>query len=299
MHQIHHGVATNLGNGQMRLQTNYNPAGGSLRRDGVSSLIAYDPHFQHMAADDRRESTASVASSLGSFESGSTLTSDLGDNAIMTRLRKSFEQKEEFLRRGITQAPEITVHQQQIAATQSNGNGQWQDSDSSGDKCKLILNQLNLRIFSNTSFFLTSYAVGVRHQREFYARPNRLQKTVWPPPEFESKRSSMAKDIVNNENSTTATNKLNLSDSCSTSECSIQNQKLSTSLELQSQQQQQEIMPLQPKSTNTLPPHRLANHLAREQFYNGTKEIIVVPQQHSQQSASSDYQNSMEMEENW
>lgn len=40
------------------------------------------------------------------------------------------------------------------------------------------------------------------------------------------------------------------------------------------------LMPLQPKSTNTLPLHRLANHLAREQFYNGTKEIVVTPQLH-------------------
>lgn len=102
--QMHHGVATKLGNGQTRLHSNY--PGVTLRRDPI---VAYDPHYSHLASVDRRESTASATSSLGSFESASTLTSDVGDTAIMTRLRKSFEQKEEFLRRGVTQTQEPSL----------------------------------------------------------------------------------------------------------------------------------------------------------------------------------------------
>lgn len=79
------------------------------RRDCLGPIITYDPHFAHLVdtaalpSADRRESSASVASSLGSYESGSTLTtaSEMGDTAIMERLRKSFEQKEEFLRGGL------------------------------------------------------------------------------------------------------------------------------------------------------------------------------------------------------
>lgn len=97
--QIHHGIATSLGNGHLRLQPNMNAVN---RRDGGSSIIAFDPHLSHLITSgailDRRESSASGTSSVGSFDSGSTLTSDLGENAIMTRLRKSFERKEEFLR---------------------------------------------------------------------------------------------------------------------------------------------------------------------------------------------------------
>uniref|UniRef100_A0A182TZ78 PDZ domain-containing protein n=1 Tax=Anopheles melas TaxID=34690 RepID=A0A182TZ78_9DIPT len=57
-----------------------------------------------------------------------------GDNAIMNRMRKSLEQKEEFLRR-----PPATA----LQATPAAGHDV--------------------------------------QQREFYARPNRLQKSVWPP----------------------------------------------------------------------------------------------------------------------
>lgn len=115
--QLHHGLASSLGNGQMRVQSNLASMPTATahpthpqhhRRDGGGggSVLAYDPHFSHLlsSALDRRESSASATSSVGSFESGSTLTSDLGGagggggDAIMTRLRKSFEQKEEFLR---------------------------------------------------------------------------------------------------------------------------------------------------------------------------------------------------------
>lgn len=103
--QIHHGHVSSIGNGQVRLQSNYNQIPnnivyGNQRRD-VAPILAFDPHLSRLISSslDRRESSASATSSVGSsYESGSTLTSDLGDNAIMTRLRKSVEQKEEFLR---------------------------------------------------------------------------------------------------------------------------------------------------------------------------------------------------------
>lgn len=105
----HHAAASNLGNGQMRLKPQHhhhmqhlqNPQ--NVYRNENRSLLSHD-HYTHLNPDayDRRESSSSVASSAGSYESGSTLTSDLGDSAIMHRLRKSFEQKEEFLR-GTTQ----------------------------------------------------------------------------------------------------------------------------------------------------------------------------------------------------
>lgn len=103
--QIHHGHVSSIGNGQVRLQSNYNQIPNNIyaanqRRD-VPPILAFDPHLSRLISSslDRRESSASATSSVGSsYESGSTLTSDLGDNAIMTRLRKSVEQKEEFLR---------------------------------------------------------------------------------------------------------------------------------------------------------------------------------------------------------
>lgn len=99
-----------LGNGSTAAASRLHQYPGvTLRRDlaSMGPTIAYDPHYSHLTSVDRRESSASATSSLGSFESGSTLTSDIdGDTAIMTRLRKSFEQKEEFLRRGVTQPQE-------------------------------------------------------------------------------------------------------------------------------------------------------------------------------------------------
>ncbi|XP_055524820.1 uncharacterized protein LOC129718254 isoform X4 [Wyeomyia smithii] len=76
-------------------------------------------------------------SSYDSIKSAATLSANDvlmggGDSAIMSRLRKSFEQKEEFLRRP---AP-VPLHSAPFDV----------------------------------------------QQREFYARPNRLQKSVWPPP---------------------------------------------------------------------------------------------------------------------
>lgn len=83
----------------------------------------------------RRESASSLTSSLAdgskdslsSFDSASTLTGQETDDSLMTRFRKSFQQKEEFLRR-----------------------------PSASTEATLI-------------------------QREFYGRPKKLDKPIWPP----------------------------------------------------------------------------------------------------------------------
>lgn len=104
MMQVHQTIPSNLGNGQIRLHGKHNQTHQNqpnLCRQDNRSILTYDQHYTHLNVDpyDRRESSASVASSIGSYDSGSTLTSDMGDSAIMNRFRKSLEQKEEFLRR--------------------------------------------------------------------------------------------------------------------------------------------------------------------------------------------------------
>lgn len=85
------------------------------------------------------------------------------------------------------------------------------------------------------------------------------------------KRPTNAKEPVNNENQSDT----------------VSDDAAMKKLSKEHQQEQNTIisdnLPLQPKSTNTLPPHRLANHLAREKFYNGAMDIVVVPEQHTQQ----------------
>ncbi|XP_044576341.1 uncharacterized protein LOC123259705 isoform X7 [Cotesia glomerata] len=79
-----------------------------------------------------------------SYDSTSTLTgNECSDDSIMTRLRKSFEQKEEFLRR-----PSHPIG--------------W--------------------LLPDETARINSQGQGVI-QREFYARPQKLQRQVWPPNE--------------------------------------------------------------------------------------------------------------------
>lgn len=146
----------------------------------------------------------------------------------------------------------------------------------------------------NSSFslllYFTTISANIRH-REFYARPKRLQKTVWPPQEFDSnnssKRSSTNDSIVNNENSGDS-----MSSSKTLSDHSDNNMPI---------QRNADVMPLQVKSTNTLPPHRLANHLAREQFYNGIhSDHSSIPSQSLQQQHQQYLQQrAMDAEGNW
>ncbi|KAI5638497.1 PDZ domain (Also known as DHR or GLGF) domain-containing protein [Phthorimaea operculella] len=99
------------------------------------------PHY--LLHDSRRESDTSLPSSateskdsLGSFDSNSTLTGrELDDSIILSRIRKSLEQKEAFLRRP-----------------------------------------------SQPTGWVTPDAPPPIKQKEFYARPQKLQKPAWPPP---------------------------------------------------------------------------------------------------------------------
>ncbi|RVE54780.1 hypothetical protein evm_000547 [Chilo suppressalis] len=114
----------------------------------VASLAPsrFDPRLgasHYLLQDSRRESDTSLPSSaaeskdsLGSFDSNSTLTGrELDDSIILSRIRKSLEQKEAFLRRP-----------------------------------------------SQPTGWVTPEAPAPIKQKEFYARPQKLQKPAWPPP---------------------------------------------------------------------------------------------------------------------
>lgn len=105
-----------------------------------------------------RESGSSFASSVHSYDSKSTMTnSESGDNAIITRIRKSCEQKEEFLRRP------SQPYMPPTSPPMSHSNAMTQL-------------QKQPIIFENI-------VASAQHpqQKEFYSRPNRLQKAIWPP----------------------------------------------------------------------------------------------------------------------
>ncbi|XP_034949619.1 uncharacterized protein RhoGAP19D [Chelonus insularis] len=107
------------------------------------SLKAADPESRLSIESRRDSSPISKDSSMSSYDSTSTLTgNECSDDSIMTRLRKSFEQKEEFLRR-----PSHPIG--------------W------------LLPDEDTRINQNQGVI----------QREFYARPQKLQRQVWPPNE--------------------------------------------------------------------------------------------------------------------
>ncbi|XP_060800369.1 rho GTPase-activating protein 21-B isoform X3 [Amyelois transitella] len=122
---------------RLREDPEYAPVGTLAARLDV-------PRMQHyLLHDSRRESDTSLPSSateskdsLGSFDSNSTLTGrEQDDSIILSRIRKSLEQKEAFLRR----------------PSQPTG---WATPD----------------------------AAPLIQQKEFYARPQKLQKPAWPPP---------------------------------------------------------------------------------------------------------------------
>ncbi|XP_026742705.1 microtubule-associated serine/threonine-protein kinase 4-like isoform X8 [Trichoplusia ni] len=105
------------------------------------SRLTGTPHY--LLQDGRRESDTSLPSSateskdsLGSFDSNSTLTGrELDDSIILSRIRKSLEQKEAFLRRP-----------------------------------------------SQPTGWVTPDAPPPIKQKEFYARPQKMQQPAWPPP---------------------------------------------------------------------------------------------------------------------
>lgn len=118
-----------------------------------------DPTYDSIHKQNR-ESGSSLCSSVHSYDSKSTLTnaSETGDNAIITRIRKSCEQKEEFLRR----PSQPYVYNVPVSSAKS------LHSNSSPSKQPII--------FEN----IVASAQHPQH-REFYSRPNRLQKAMWPP----------------------------------------------------------------------------------------------------------------------
>lgn len=107
-----------------------------------------------------RESNSSISASVHSYDSTSTITnaSEIGDNAIITRIRKSCEQKEEFLRR----PSQPYVYNAAVSPPLS------LQSNISPSRQPII--------FEN----VVASAQHPQH-REFYSRPNRMQKAMWPP----------------------------------------------------------------------------------------------------------------------
>lgn len=108
-----------------------------------------------LSIESRRDSSsaASKDSSTSPYDSNSTLTGNecSDDSVIMNRLRKSFEQKAEFLRRP---SHPIGWSAEPLPSLQQN--------------------------FNQASVI----------QREFYARPQKLQRSVWPPGQNEQRQQS-------------------------------------------------------------------------------------------------------------
>jgi len=119
-----------------------------------------------LSIESRRDSSpAASKDSTSPYDSNSTLTGNecSDDSVIMNRLRKSFEQKAEFLRR-----PSHPIG--------------WSVEPSQ----------------------LPNFSQAAVIQREFYARPQKLQRQIWPPGQNEqqqrqqspTKRSSQERNIV-------------------------------------------------------------------------------------------------------
>ncbi|XP_069677566.1 uncharacterized protein RhoGAP19D isoform X4 [Periplaneta americana] len=119
--------------------------GGTTRRDSSVSLPSNGLVRDNYTASDGSKD------SLVSYDSASTLTGggqdrcSSDDSLIMSRIRKSFEQKEEFLKRP----------NQPISWNIASGNQQ----------------QTSLPLTSQHSIIA----------REFYARPQKFQRPLWPP----------------------------------------------------------------------------------------------------------------------
>ncbi|XP_046741051.1 uncharacterized protein LOC124408260 isoform X8 [Diprion similis] len=119
-----------------------------------------------LSMDSRRDSSPASKESLTSYDSNSTLTGNeySDDSVIMNRLRRSFEQKEEFLRRP-----------------------------------------------SQPIGWLTPEEESKRIQREFYARPQKLQRQVWPPNEQQANRQQQSPTRNSAERNTRAAKPTNQS----------------------------------------------------------------------------------------
>ncbi|XP_043502462.1 rho GTPase-activating protein 21 isoform X2 [Polistes fuscatus] len=145
----------------------------------IDALRSNDPSSR-LSMDSRRDSSPISKGSLSSFDSNSTVTGNecSDDSVIMNRLRKSFEQKEEFLRRpshpiGWSVAEDASRLQQSSGGGSGGGGGGG--SGGSGTNSAVI-------------------------QREFYARPQKLQRQIWPPNEQQQRQQSPTRRMDNKSN---------------------------------------------------------------------------------------------------
>ncbi|XP_035738298.1 uncharacterized protein LOC118448747 isoform X4 [Vespa mandarinia] len=129
----------------------------------IDALRLNDPSLR-LSMDSRRDSSPVSKGSLSSFDSNSTVTGNecSDDSVIMNRLRKSFEQKEEFLRR-----PSHPIG--------------WNIAE---DASRLQQGSSNSAVI----------------QREFYARPQKLQRQIWPPNEQQQRQQSPTRRVENKSN---------------------------------------------------------------------------------------------------
>lgn len=118
----------------------------------IDGLRSSEPESSRLSIDSRRDSSPVSKESVSPYDSNSTLTGNecSDDSVIMNRLRKSFEQKAEFLRR-----PSHPIG--------------WFMSVDSSEPPLLRSTGLNQAVI----------------QREFYARPQKLQRSIWPPGQSE------------------------------------------------------------------------------------------------------------------
>ncbi|XP_014609050.1 PREDICTED: uncharacterized protein LOC106789401 isoform X4 [Polistes canadensis] len=145
----------------------------------IDALRSNDPSSR-LSMDSRRDSSPISKGSLSSFDSNSTVTGNecSDDSVIMNRLRKSFEQKEEFLRRpshpiGWSVAEDASRLQQSSGGGSGDGGG---GGGGGGGTNSAVI------------------------QREFYARPQKLQRQIWPPNEQQQRQQSPTRRMDNKSN---------------------------------------------------------------------------------------------------
>ncbi|XP_011140470.1 uncharacterized protein LOC105183805 isoform X6 [Harpegnathos saltator] len=127
------------------------------------ALRSSEPGSSRLSIESRRDSSPVSKDSVSPYDSNSTLTGNecSDDSVIMSRLRKSFEQKAEFLRR-----PSHPIG--------------WfvSGNDATSEPTSLPRSQ--------ASNGLNQAVI----QREFYARPQKLQRPIWPPGNEQQRQQS-------------------------------------------------------------------------------------------------------------
>ncbi|XP_014474018.1 PREDICTED: uncharacterized protein LOC106744097 isoform X3 [Dinoponera quadriceps] len=142
------------GSGSCSSVSGVKPDSETASYGSFDALRSSEPDSSRLSMESRRDSSPVSKDSVSPYDSNSTLTGNecSDDSVIMSRLRKSFEQKAEFLRR-----PSHPIG--------------WFVSESDA-------------MPEPTSLPRPQASVGLNQaviQREFYARPQKLQRPVWPP----------------------------------------------------------------------------------------------------------------------